>query len=70
MPRCCYASVSDTHTNVQRAQTAPAGKYKNTLDILKQTVRNEGVLALYKGMVGHSGASSVEAAARRCFALC
>lgn len=27
------------------------GKYKNTLDILKQTVKNEGVLALYKGMV-------------------
>jgi hypothetical protein len=23
--------------------------YKNTLDILKQTVRKEGVLALYKG---------------------
>jgi len=23
--------------------------YKNTLDILRQTVKNEGVLALYKG---------------------
>lgn len=44
-----------------RAQTAPAGKYKNTLDILKQTVRKEGVLALYKGMV-----SRVVAPVRRC----
>ncbi|KAK4685020.1 hypothetical protein P7C73_g5137, partial [Tremellales sp. Uapishka_1] len=34
----------------QRAQTAAVGRYKNTLDILKVTVRNEGVLALYKGM--------------------
>jgi len=33
----------------QRAQIAPQGMYKNTLDILKQTVRKEGVLALYKG---------------------
>ncbi|GMK58714.1 hypothetical protein CspeluHIS016_0601560 [Cutaneotrichosporon spelunceum] len=34
-----------------RAQTAPAGKFKNTWDILRQTVRKEGVLALYKGMM-------------------
>jgi hypothetical protein len=33
----------------KRAQIAPQGMYKNTLDILKQTVRKEGVLALYKG---------------------
>lgn len=33
----------------KRAQIAPKGMYKNTLDILKQTVRKEGVLALYKG---------------------
>lgn len=36
----------------KRAQTAPRGMYKNTLDIFKQTVKNEGFLALYKGMVG------------------
>ncbi|KAL1411963.1 hypothetical protein Q8F55_002956 [Vanrija albida] len=33
-----------------RAQTAPKGQFKNTLDIFKVTVRNEGFLALYKGM--------------------
>ncbi|ODN83740.1 hypothetical protein L202_01832 [Cryptococcus amylolentus CBS 6039] len=32
-----------------RAQTAPKGQFKNTWDILKVTVRKEGVLALYKG---------------------
>ncbi|EIW67001.1 hypothetical protein TREMEDRAFT_74630 [Tremella mesenterica DSM 1558] len=32
-----------------RAQTAPRGRYKGTLDILRQTVKNEGLLALYKG---------------------
>jgi hypothetical protein len=32
-----------------RAQTAPRGQFKNTLDIFKTTVRNEGILALYKG---------------------
>ncbi|GFZ51494.1 hypothetical protein JCM24511_09261 [Saitozyma sp. JCM 24511] len=35
----------------QRAQTAPRGQFKNTLDILQQTVRNEGFFALYKGMM-------------------
>jgi len=33
-----------------RAQTAPAGAFKGPLDILQQTIRREGVLALYKGM--------------------
>ncbi|ORY29103.1 putative mitochondrial ornithine transporter 1 [Naematelia encephala] len=34
-----------------RAQTAPRGQFKNTWDILATTVRNEGPLALYKGML-------------------
>lgn len=34
-----------------RAQTAPKGKYTGTLDILRQTMKNEGALALYKGML-------------------
>ncbi|WWD20951.1 hypothetical protein CI109_105429 [Kwoniella shandongensis] len=34
-----------------RAQTAPKGQFKNTLDIFKVTVKNEGFLALYKGML-------------------
>ncbi|KAI9636613.1 mitochondrial carrier domain-containing protein [Dioszegia hungarica] len=34
-----------------RAQTAPKGQFKNTLDIFQTTVRREGFLALYKGMV-------------------
>ncbi|RSH95462.1 hypothetical protein EHS25_000554 [Saitozyma podzolica] len=34
-----------------RAQTAPRGQFKNTLDILQQTVRNEGFFALYKVLV-------------------
>jgi len=33
-----------------RAQIAPKGMFKGPMDILVQTVRNEGVLALYKGM--------------------
>ncbi|TFL04850.1 mitochondrial carrier [Pterulicium gracile] len=33
-----------------RAQIAPKGMFKGPLDILKQTARREGVLALYKGM--------------------
>lgn len=41
---------------LQRAQTAPAGKYKNTLDILTKTVKNEGPLALYKGKWSIQGA--------------
>ncbi|WVQ81584.1 hypothetical protein IAT38_003708 [Cryptococcus sp. DSM 104549] len=34
-----------------RAQTAPKGQFKNTWDILRVTVKNEGFLALYKGML-------------------
>ncbi|WVN91187.1 uncharacterized protein L203_106444 [Cryptococcus depauperatus CBS 7841] len=34
-----------------RSQTAPKGQFKNTWDILRVTVKNEGVLALYKGML-------------------
>ena len=33
-----------------RAQTAARGQFKGPTDILVQTVRREGVLALYKGM--------------------
>ncbi|KAI5481463.1 hypothetical protein MNV49_004220 [Pseudohyphozyma bogoriensis] len=33
-----------------RAQTAPAGAFKGPLDIAVQTIKKEGVLALYKGM--------------------
>ena len=40
--------LPDAHI-LQRAQTAPKGQFKNTLDILTQTVRKEGPLALYKG---------------------
>lgn len=32
-----------------RAQTSPPGMFKGPMDILAQTVRKEGVLALYKG---------------------
>ena len=35
---------------MQRAQTAPKGQFKGTLDIFTQTVKKEGPLALYKGM--------------------
>ncbi|KAG9005521.1 hypothetical protein FRB90_010353 [Tulasnella sp. 427] len=34
-----------------RAQIAPQGMFKGNWDILAQTVRKEGVLALYKGML-------------------
>ncbi|WVR09243.1 hypothetical protein IAU60_006307 [Kwoniella sp. DSM 27419] len=34
-----------------RAQTAPKGQFKNTLDILTTTIKNEGFFALYKGML-------------------
>ncbi|WVQ94801.1 hypothetical protein IAU59_001884 [Kwoniella sp. CBS 9459] len=34
-----------------RAQTAPKGQFKNTLGIFTTTVKNEGFLALYKGML-------------------
>lgn len=33
-----------------RAQTAPAGAFKNTIDIVKQTAAKEGVRGFYKGM--------------------
>jgi solute carrier family 25 carnitine/acylcarnitine transporter 20/29 len=33
----------------QRAQTSSKGKYKNTIDILRQTIAKEGFFALYKG---------------------
>ncbi|KAI0000968.1 mitochondrial carrier domain-containing protein [Russula vinacea] len=34
-----------------RAQIAPKGMFKGPMDILVQTMRKEGILALYKGMV-------------------
>ena len=34
-----------------RAQTAPRGQFNGTWDIARQTVRKEGVLAFYKGMM-------------------
>lgn len=33
-----------------RAQTSPHGMFKGPMDILTQTVRKEGILALYKGL--------------------
>lgn len=46
-----------------RAQTAPPGQFKGTLDILQQTVRKEGALALYKGtlspLIGISAVNSL-----------
>lgn len=33
-----------------RAQVAPKGMFNGPMDILRQTVRKEGILALYKGM--------------------
>ncbi|KZT22444.1 mitochondrial carrier [Neolentinus lepideus HHB14362 ss-1] len=46
-----------------RAQIAPKGMFKGPMDILMQTVRKEGVLALYKGMlsplVGIAGVNSL-----------
>ncbi|KAH8994412.1 mitochondrial carrier domain-containing protein [Lactarius akahatsu] len=46
-----------------RAQIAPKGMFKGPMDILAQTVRKEGVLALYKGMasplVGIAGVNSL-----------
>lgn len=35
-----------------RAQTAAAGQFAGPMDVLRQTVRNEGLLALYKGVFG------------------
>ncbi|TFK50901.1 mitochondrial carrier [Heliocybe sulcata] len=47
-----------------RAQTAPKGQFKGPMDILMQTVRKEGVLALYKGrmlspLIGIAGVNSL-----------
>ncbi|KIM35044.1 hypothetical protein M413DRAFT_449925 [Hebeloma cylindrosporum] len=46
-----------------RAQIAPKGMFKGPMDILKQTFRNEGFFALYKGMasplLGIAGVNSL-----------
>ncbi|EMD33104.1 hypothetical protein CERSUDRAFT_118160 [Gelatoporia subvermispora B] len=46
-----------------RAQIAPKGMFKGPMDILMQTMRNEGFLALYKGMasplIGIAGVNSL-----------
>ncbi|EIN06617.1 mitochondrial carrier [Punctularia strigosozonata HHB-11173 SS5] len=46
-----------------RAQIAPKGMFKGPMDILVQTMRNEGFFALYKGMlsplVGIAGVNSL-----------
>ncbi|KAG8678000.1 hypothetical protein FRC09_020210, partial [Ceratobasidium sp. 395] len=46
-----------------RAQIAPRGMFKGPMDILTQTVKNEGFLALYKGMasplIGIAGVNSL-----------
>ena len=46
-----------------RAQTSPAGTFKGPLDIATQTIRKEGVLALYKGvsppLLGVAGVNSL-----------
>jgi len=46
-----------------RAQTAPKGMFKGPMDILVQTVRKEGLFALYKGMasplLGIAGVNSL-----------
>lgn len=46
-----------------RAQIAPKGMFTGPMDILKQTLRNEGFLALYKGMasplIGIAGVNSL-----------
>eukprot|EP01095_Lingulamoeba_sp_RSL-Kostka_P014074 TRINITY_DN600_c0_g1_i1.p1 TRINITY_DN600_c0_g1~~TRINITY_DN600_c0_g1_i1.p1 ORF type:complete len:296 (+),score=91.99 TRINITY_DN600_c0_g1_i1:63-950(+) len=33
-----------------RIQTAPEGKYKGVVDCVKQLIKNEGVMAMYKGV--------------------
>ncbi|KAJ7626984.1 mitochondrial carrier domain-containing protein [Roridomyces roridus] len=56
-----------------RAQIAPKGMFKGPMDVLTQTIRNEGFFALYKGMAsplfGIAGVNSLlfasYAAARR-----
>ena len=46
-----------------RAQTAPIGQFKGPLDIAVQTVKREGVLALYRGitppLLGVAGVNSL-----------
>ncbi|KAK7691685.1 hypothetical protein QCA50_005085 [Cerrena zonata] len=46
-----------------RAQIAPNGMFNGPMDILKQTLRNEGFFALYKGMasplIGIAGVNSL-----------
>ncbi|QRV98108.1 mitochondrial carrier protein [Ceratobasidium sp. AG-Ba] len=46
-----------------RAQIAPKGMFKGPMDILTQTIRKEGFLALYKGMasplIGIAGVNSL-----------
>ncbi|KAL0955482.1 hypothetical protein HGRIS_001722 [Hohenbuehelia grisea] len=46
-----------------RAQIAPKGMFKGPMDILRQTIRNEGFFALYKGMfsplVGIAGVNAL-----------
>ncbi|KAG8678007.1 hypothetical protein FRC09_020206, partial [Ceratobasidium sp. 395] len=46
-----------------RAQIAPRGMFKGPMDILTQTVKNEGFFALYKGMasplIGIAGVNSL-----------
>ncbi|KDQ56318.1 hypothetical protein JAAARDRAFT_208025 [Jaapia argillacea MUCL 33604] len=46
-----------------RAQIAPKGMFKGPMDIFLQTVRKEGILALYKGMasplIGIAGVNSL-----------
>lgn len=46
-----------------RAQTAPVGQFKGPLDVAVQTIRNEGILALYKGvsppLLGVAGVNSL-----------
>lgn len=46
-----------------RAQIAPKGMFKGPMDILMQTLRNEGFFALYKGMasplIGIAGVNSL-----------
>ncbi|SCV68096.1 BQ2448_217 [Microbotryum intermedium] len=46
-----------------RAQTAPRGTFKGPFDIAVQTIRKEGILALYKGMasplIGVAGVNSL-----------
>jgi len=46
-----------------RVQVAPKGKFAGPMDIVRQTVRNEGFLAFYKGMasplIGIAGVTSL-----------